>query len=124
MEGRKGVSQRIRQVQGQSFTRRAEARVRYKICYILKICQCVPFGLAALFELVSVSEIILKNVKIEDELNGGDKFIIFLIDEAIKTYVPLRKLKTNINKLIRFSLTLTSTFDDMRCTLLRLFGKS
>ncbi|KAB7502754.1 hypothetical protein Anas_13821 [Armadillidium nasatum] len=97
------VSQRIRQSQGQSllFNNLGTSliiqswRVRYKICYILKICQYIPFGLAALFELI------------EEELNGGgvismcscteyQKFIILLIHEAIKTYVPLRKLKTNI----------------------------
>ncbi|RXG58543.1 hypothetical protein Avbf_08720 [Armadillidium vulgare] len=36
-------------------------RVRYKICYILKICQCIPFGFAALFQLEAI----------EEELNGG-----------------------------------------------------
>ncbi|RXG52997.1 hypothetical protein Avbf_11197 [Armadillidium vulgare] len=63
------------------------------------------------------------------------KFIIFLIDEAIKTYVPLRKLKTNITyfsydylilghiQTYQVQLTLSSTFDDMRCTLLRLLEK-
>ncbi|RXG61506.1 hypothetical protein Avbf_14976 [Armadillidium vulgare] len=57
------------------------------------------------------------------------KFIILLIHEAIKTYVPLRKLKTNITYFsyvydtYQIQLTLTSTFDDMRCTLLRLLEK-
>ncbi|RXG51711.1 hypothetical protein Avbf_12575 [Armadillidium vulgare] len=59
MEGR--VSQRIRQSQGQ-------------ICYTLKICQNIPFGLASLL-----------------------------------TY--------------QIQLTLTSAYDDMRCTLLRLLEK-
>ncbi|RXG54430.1 hypothetical protein Avbf_16531 [Armadillidium vulgare] len=47
--------------------------------------------------------------------------------EAIKTYVPLRKLKTNIAYFsyitYRIQLILTSTFDHMRCTLLRLLEK-
>ncbi|KAB7499925.1 hypothetical protein Anas_13416 [Armadillidium nasatum] len=42
-----------------SLSKTTLARVRYKICYILKICQYIPFGLAALFELI------------EEELNGG-----------------------------------------------------
>ncbi|KAB7499951.1 Maltase A1 [Armadillidium nasatum] len=98
-----------------SLSKTTLARVRYKICYILKICQYIPFGLAALFQnfinLIEFDKFTCSSsqylAEIEEELNGGgvismcscteyQKFIILLIHEAIKTYVPLRKLKTNI----------------------------
>ncbi|RXG56428.1 hypothetical protein Avbf_16793 [Armadillidium vulgare] len=51
-------------------------------------------------------------------MEGRKKFIIFLIHETIKTYLPLRKLKTNITNFsyitYQIQLILTSTFDDMR----------
>ncbi|RXG57053.1 hypothetical protein Avbf_16098, partial [Armadillidium vulgare] len=118
------VSQRIRQVQGQSFTRRAEA-----LSSNPGACNSSHFVTEnqSSESTLDISEPTLESLEQDFKFENFKTMDKLLEDKDIGLNYALETIPEYLHhsKAITYQiqLTLTSTFDDMRCTLLRLLEK-